>query len=299
MSWFSLFGSLLAGRRSPVSSLGDEWVGPLAQLGLPSHTFDDLLANRSLHPHFHYRHFIRPKKGGGSREIVEPDVKLKQLQRWIIDRFLMAERPHHAATAYCKNSSIADHVWPHAGAEVIISADVQDFFPSTGEERVHEWWSERVEEKAARLLTLLTTYQGGLPQGAPTSPDLSNLLNEELDERLLTRAVATGARYTRYCDDMLFSWRGGMEPTSEFETVIRALLHEFGYTLHHEKGWRVHYRDDEPEVTGLVLTRNGRVRLPARFKDRMQNLARSRNPADIQRLAGYLGYEAMVTGRRR
>src|SRR5262249_29394764 len=144
-------------------------------------------------------------KGGGRREIVEPDVRLKRVQRAIIDRYFRDEQPHPAAVAYRKKKSIADHAWAHAGAEILITADVADFFPATAAGRVEDWWRERVGDGLARLLTLLTTYRGGLPQGAPTSPGLSNFLNRELDGRLAERAGAAGACYTRYCDDMVFS----------------------------------------------------------------------------------------------
>jgi RNA-directed DNA polymerase len=74
-------------------------------------------------------------------------------------------------------------------------------------------------------------------------------------------------------------------------------LHEFGYELHADKGLRVHERSDEPEVTGLVLTRSGRVRLPDRLRHLMRLLARSRDGNDLERLAGYRGYAAMATRR--
>lgn len=303
MTWQALFGPLLRAltpdRPVRVSRVGRHWDGLLAQLGLPGRTFDELLASGSLHPHFHYRHFTKPKKDGGQREIVEPDVKLKRVQREVLARYLEAEPPHAAAVAYRRQKSIADHVWPHAGAEVLVTADVQDFFPSTHDWRVQDWWRERVDDNLARLLALLTTYRGGLPQGAPTSPALSNLVNRELDERLVHRADATGARYTRYCDDMVFSWGQWPGPPSDFESSVRGVLHEFGYTLHPEKGWRVHHRHDEPEITGLILTRRSRVRLPDVLRRLMRELSMSKDPHDLQRLVGYEGYEAMVTARPR
>ncbi len=311
MTWRALFGPLLrslTGGRFPspsldgqgeVSPFGSDWGRLLVQLGLPPRAFDELLAAGSLHPHFHYRHFTKPKKGGGHREIVEPDIKLKRVQREILARYLETEQPHPAAIAYRKKKSIADHVWAHAGAEVLVTADVQDFFPSTREARVQDWWRERVADDLARLLTLLTTYRGELPQGAPTSPGLSNLVNCELDERLTGRASAAGARYTRYCDDMVFSWREGSGPPSDFENSVRAVLHEFGYTLHLEKGWRVYHRRDEPEITGVILTRHGRVCLPDNLRRAMRALTHSKDPRDARRLAGYQGFQAMVTKRPR
>jgi hypothetical protein len=270
------------------------WANLLGKLGLPPSALRDVVEADSLHPHFHYRHFTKPKRDGGRREIAAPDVKLKRVQHEIIARHFRNQEPHPAALAYRKGRSTADHAWAHAGADLLITADVEDFFPSTREWRIEQWWRQRVEDDLARLLTLLTTYRGGLPQGAPTSPGLSNFVNHELDDRLTQRAEAAGGRYTRYCDDLAFSWRQGTEPPSDFEAGVRAVLHEYGYTLHPEKGWRVQYRRDEPEVVGVILTRNGRVRLPDDLRRTMRTLARSNDPRDIDRLAGYRGYEAMI-----
>jgi hypothetical protein len=299
----ALAGGRDPGRDGPVRadapSLGPGWDDLLAELRLPRQAFGEVLAAGSLRPHFHYRAFTRAKKGGGQREIVEPDVKLKRIQREIITRFFAPEKPHPAAVAYRAKKSVADHVWPHAGARLLIAADVQDFFPSTTAGRVEDWWRERVDAQPARLLTLLTTYRGGLPQGAPTSPGLSNLLNRDLDERLAGRAGDAGARYTRYCDDLVFSWHTRLGPPSDFEAGVRGTLTEFGYTLHPKKGWRVHRGGDEPEITGLILGRHGGVRLPDDMRQTMRTLARSKDPRDAQRLAGYRGYAAMVLDRRK
>lgn len=286
-------------RKAEPGPLGREWTDLLVGLGLPPNAFQEMLAAGSLHPHFHYHHFTKPKKDGGRREISEPDTKLMRVQREIITRLFRAEQPHPAAVAYRKKKSIADHAWPHAGAEVLITADVRDFFPSTSAGRVEDWWRGRVNDDQARLLTLLTTYRGGLPQGAPTSPGLSNFVNRDLDERLARRAAAAGAVYSRYCDDMVFSWRSGLGPPSDFENGVRGVLHEFGYVLHPKKGWQVHHRRDEPEITGLVLTRWGGVRVSDEVRQVMDALLWSQNSRDFQRLTGYRGYEAMVSKRPR
>ena len=289
----------LAGRRDDPETVlpGREWAALLVELGLPPDTFQKALSSGSLHPHFHYRHFARPKKDGGTRSIHEPDAALKRIQREIVARLFAPEQCHPAAVAFQRKKSIADHVWPHAGAAVLITADIRDFFPTTGAARVEDWWRGRVDGRAARLLKLLTTHHGSLPQGAPTSPGLSNFLNRELDDRLARRADAVGASYTRYCDDMAFSWHQGQGPPSDFANAVRATLGEFGYTLHPKKGWLVHYRRDEPEVTGVILARNGRVRLRDDMRHAMDALAESHDPRDALRLAGYLAYEAMVIRR--
>ena len=302
-----LFRALMGGRQATRSqtrmgqalALGSEWYDLLKECGLPDTVFQEVMAAGSLGSQFQYRHFSKPKKDGGRREIVEPDANLKRIQRELVASYFKAEQLHPAAIAYRRDKSIAHHVWPHARAEWLITADVADFFPSTREDRIEDWWRERVDAGLARLLTILTTYRGGLPQGAPTSPGLSNFVNRELDERLTRRADGAGARYTRYCDDMVFSWPRGLGPPSDFEYGVRATLHEFGYILHPNKGWRLHRRRDEPEITGVILTRHGRVRLPDRLRRVIRILGRSGNPHDAFRLAGYLGYQAMIQKRPR
>jgi hypothetical protein len=276
------------------------WSWLLDKLALPPTTLRDVVEADSLHPHFHYHHFTKRKRDGSHREIAAPDSKLKRIQQEIIRRFFAAIPVHPAAVAYSKGKSTADHAWPHAGAEVVITADVQDFFPSTQEWRIEQWWRQQTDDESlARLLTRLTTYRGGLPQGAPTSPALSNFVNREMDERLTERAEAVGATYTRYCDDLAFSWPRDPGPPSDFEVGVRALLHEFGYTLHPEKGWRVQFRRDEPVIVGVVLTRGGKVRLSDEMRRTMASLALSFHPRDLARLAGYRGYAAMFKRRQK
>jgi hypothetical protein len=245
----------------------------------------------------HSRNPRSPNKtpAGRRRDRAEPHPNHTRLQYEIIARYFALERPHPAAVAYQVGKSTANHVWAHAGAEVIVVADVQDFFPNTRAERVEAWWRERADDDTARLLTLVTTDRGGLPQGAPTSPGLSNFVNVELDTRLATRATVAGATYTRYCDDLAFSWPFGFAPPAGFGASVRATLHEYGYALHPVKGWRVFDRRDEPEVTGAVLTRSGGVRLPDQLRAAMRELSRSRDPRDLRRYEGYAGYAAMVT----
>jgi hypothetical protein len=294
-AWLSGRPRATAPRTAGAFPFEADWTALLSQLRLPPSALGDVVVADSLHPHFHYRHFTKPKRDGGRREIAAPDTKLKRIQHEIIDRYYRSQEPHPAALAYRTGRSTADHAWAHAGAEILITADVQDFFPTTHAWRVADWWRTQVEDDLARLLTRLTTYRGGLPQGAPTSPGLSNLVNRDLDDRLTRRADAVGARYTRYCDDLAFSWRQGPGPPSDFEVGVRATLHEFGYALHPDKGWRIRYRRDEPDLVGVILTRHGGVRLPDELHQAMRALAGSDDPRALDRLAGYRGYAAMIT----
>lgn len=258
----------------------------------------ELLAGK-FPPNYGYRHFSVPKSDGSRRELSEPHAALKALQYKILEKLLTA-KPHPAAIGYRKGMSIADHAWAHAGARTLITADIADFFPSTARYRVRQFWREHPKcksEDSVQLLTNLTTLRGGLPQGAPTSPMLSNLVNRPLDQRLTQVAQAHGAHYTRYADDMVFSWRERARPPSDFEALVRRILAMYGYRLHVQKGWQVWHASDAPLVTGVQLTTDGKVDLPPPMLQRMKALAQSPDAADQLRLAGYEGYRRMIRRR--
>lgn len=257
----------------------------------------ELLQRGRISPTFRYRHFTQRKADGSKRHLAEPDPILKYVQKRINRSYLRSAPIHRCAVGYRRKMSIADHVWPHAGARLIITADIQDFFPSTSAGRVYDWWAEQHQSQhVAQLATLLTTYRGSLPQGAPTSPALSNILNYALDQRLNQRVERSGGVYTRYVDDMVFSWQTRHRPPADFKASVSATLHEFGYTLHPGKGWLVYRAEDEPQITGVILRKSGRVTVT----DEMQQIIRSleRDDPHGQRLAGYRGFQKMLQKRK-
>lgn len=268
------------------------------RLGLNLDMAYRLMEPGPLPARYRYRHFTVPKQDGTRREIVEPGPNLKAIQRRILQLYLNTLKPHPAALGFRRKKSIADHARAHAGAALIITADIQDFFPNTNRQRIKTFWRQQgFSTLEVRLLTALTTYRGALPQGAPTSPPLSNLVNYELDAALDRRVKQSGGTYTRYADDMVFSWPDLAYPPADFEQTVRALLREVGYSLHPRKGWRVWVRRDEPQVTGVVLKCDGSVDIPDSMRRIMRELARSDNPDDRARLAGYQGYQSMIRGQ--
>lgn len=275
----------------------DEWTlfRLATQLGLDFNIAYRLMQPGPLPPRYRYRHFTIPKKDGSQREIVEPGVDLKKAQAKFLKLHLNRKTPHPAALGFRRKKSIADHAWTHAGAATIITADIEDFFPSTSRYRVKEWChAQGYSTLETRLILALTTYCGSLPQGAPTSPPLSNLVNCELDAALERRSRDSGGKYSRYGDDMAFSWPDGCYPPADFEHSVRSILGQYGYRLHPQKGWHVWRRGEEPTVTGVVLKRRGDVDIPESMQRIMRELARSRNPQDVARLTGYIGYQEMV-----
>jgi RNA-directed DNA polymerase len=261
-------------------------------------TWEQLLRGE-LPPRFRYRHFDIAKRNGGKRQIAEPGVDLKRLQHAIVEQMLRSRPLHRAVTGYRRGYSVADHVWPHVGARTIITADIRDFFPSTTRYRIRAFWRDyplQFTDPEIQLLTNLTTYRGCLPQGAPTSPTLSNLVNHPLDARLTKLIRQSSGQYTRYADDMVFSWQTKSRPPTDFEPTVRRILREYGYHLHAQKGWQVWSRHDEAHITGVVVKRNGTVDVPDDMLAKMRAL-RTGDAADALVLAGYEGYLRMIRRR--
>lgn len=220
----------------------------------------------------HYVRFKIPKKTGGFRVISAPMPRLKKAQHWVLRNILEKVESHDAAHGFRAGRSIVSNARPHAGAEAIINLDLKDFFPTVSYRRVKGLFrSLGYSEAAATIFALLATEPDveeveldgktyyvattsrRLPQGAPTSPALTNILCRRLDRRLSRMAADLGFAYTRYADDLTFSASG--ENLRNICNVLRRasdiVAHE-GFAIHPQKT-RVLRRSRQQEVTGIVV----------------------------------------------
>jgi len=197
---------------------------------------------------------------------------------------------------------------PHIGQEVVVKLDIREFFPSIRAARIEQYFRKiGWNAEAALLLTKLCTHEGALPQGAPTSPRLSNLVNFKMDARLAGLAKSRRASYTRYADDMTFSFsrhevmtKVGPLPHDRFNDVISAVkvIAELeGYQLHTKKKLRIARRHDRQIVTGLVV--NEKVNLPRATRRRLRAIEhnlRAGKPTSISeaQLAGWKALRSMI-----
>jgi len=217
-----------------------------------------------------YNEFTIPKRRGGKRTIHAPQPKLKALQRRILRRVLGRLRAHPAAMGFERGRSIATHARVHARAAVLVRMDLRDFFPSTTTARVREYfgaigWSS----EAAMLLVKWCTRDGQLPQGAPTSPRLSNLVNYAMDTRLSALAAKIGATYSRYADDITFSFaEDNRSAIASAVKVTKEIVSDYGYLLHLKQKLSIRRRHQRQAVTGLVV--NDGVRLPRETRRRLR-----------------------------
>ncbi|MFP4054195.1 MAG: reverse transcriptase family protein [Phycisphaerae bacterium] len=244
-----------------------------------------------------YRSFTIPKRSGGRRTLHEPVPQLKAVQRTILRRVLGKLHAHPAAMGFEKGRSIVDNALMHTGAKVVLKMDVKDFFPSTRGERVWLFF-RRIgwDEAACDLLTRLTTREDGLPQGAPTSPRLSNLVNYELDVRLDAAAARCDAWYTRYADDLTFSVRCEQSTEALLTSMVPVVLREYGYRLNRRKT-RLLRRHHSQRVTGLTV--NDKVGLPRETRRRLRAIRHrldTGRPATLseEQMAGWDALEQMI-----
>lgn len=245
-----------------------------------------------------YREFSVPKRGGGSRHIAAPDRATRDLQRAIVHRVLGRSDLHPAVFGFERGRSMVDHANAHARQAVVLRMDIQDFFGSTSAERVRRYFRHVWDPDAAALLMRLTTHNGALPQGAPTSPSLSNRLNARLDARLSAFAVTRGAAYSRYADDLTFSL--ATDDARAVHDLIRftaKVVIEAGYRLHRRRKLHVRRRHERQLVGGLVV--NDRPRLPRerrRWLRAVEHRAATGGAPTLSaaQLAGWRAYRDMV-----
>jgi hypothetical protein len=246
-----------------------------------------------------YRRVAVPKRSGGTRVLFVPDAATKALQRRLLRSVIGRARVHPAAHGFERGRSIVSNAAPHARRAVVVRMDVIDFFGSTSARRVRRLF--RVlgwDAETAELLTRLTTHEGGLPTGAPTSPRLANLVNVLLDARLAGLADALGARYTRYADDLTFSFeRDDHAALADLLGATRRIARAHGYRLHVERKLQIRRRHHRQTVTGLVV--NDRVALPRqrrRWLRAVEHHVYSGQEASLTReqLTGWQAFESMV-----
>lgn len=211
-----------------------------------------------------------PKRSGGTRRLLIPDDETKAIQRKLLRRMFKALRAHPAACGFERGKSIVDNALPHVGQAVVVNLDVEDFFPSTTVERV-DLYFRRIgwNADAAALLVKLTTHEGGLPQGAPTSPRLSNLVNYYLDVQLQSLATRRKGNYTRYADDVTFSFpKDYPKRVRGVVQKARHILKVHGYRMHRRKKLHIRRRHQRQMVTGLVV--NEVVQLPRKLRRKLR-----------------------------
>lgn len=224
----------------------------------------------------YYTSFEIPKKSEGTRTIDAPTGFLKNIQKrlayalWDHQRNLRIERNTQAniSHAFEKKKSIMTNAQIHKNKYIILNVDLEHFFESFHFGRVSGFFEKNrdfdLPHDVAIIIAQLTCYKGHLPQGAPTSPIITNLICQILDMRILRIAKKYKLDYTRYADDMTFSTnnRSFIKSKEEFMQELGKELNRSGFTINHKKT-RLTLRDSQQMVTGLVV--NKKVNIKAEY----------------------------------
>lgn len=180
------------------------------------------LNKAALHTKYFYRDFEILKKNGKKRPISEPLPSLKEIQHWILTNILYKRPVSPFAKAYKPNVSLIENLKFHKNQPKVFTLDLENFFPSITVESVEKVFFGLGYTKAVSdLLSKLCTRDGTLPQGAPTSPYLSNLIFEEADAAISEYCIKQKIRYTRYADDLSFS--GDFDENELLDKVTEAI----------------------------------------------------------------------------
>lgn len=216
--------------------------------------------------HQRYKNFAIPKKSGGERIISVPVAGLKSIL-FSLNTILQAiYEPSKYAMGFVPGRSIVDNAKLHLGQNYIYNLDLKDFFPSIDKSRV---WKRltlppfnfpgELADVIAGLCTMRMEEEGKepryvLPQGAPTSPTLTNIICEKLDRQLGGLAKRFGAKYSRYADDITFSSMNYIySKDGEFIKELHRIIADNHFAIN-EKKTRLQKVGGRQEVTGLVLS---------------------------------------------
>jgi RNA-directed DNA polymerase len=218
-----------------------------------------------------YTEFTIAKRRGGERTILAPRDDLKILQRKLSEQLARMYVPRDVAYAFVEGRNIRDNAEQHVRCRHVLNVDLKDFFPSVNFGRVRGlFMSLGATPGAATILAQICCHHNVLPQGAPTSPVVSNMICARMDRELLALAKKYHCRYTRYADDLTFSRRGGTFPVElarrehqRGETVLgpelRTIIERNGFKPHPEKT-RLFDGQARQVVTGLVVNSKRNVR---------------------------------------
>ena len=220
-----------------------------------------------------YRKFDVKKKDGGKRVIHSPNKKIKEVQRKLADILLEVYKQKPSVHGFSKNRSIVTNAKQHLDKKHIFNIDIKDFFPSIHFGRVKNLFTKEpfsLPHAPATVLAHICCFDNSLPQGAPTSPIITNIICSKMDTTLQKLAKQHNCTYSRYADDISFSFTcrhkrlpreilvsksSGIEPGEKLTKIIK----KNGFQVNELKV-RLCTGSNRFEVTGLIVNEFPNVR---------------------------------------
>lgn len=224
------------------------------------------LYSLSNHILSHYYQTKILKENGEYRELSVPDDFLKMVQKRIVEKILAYEEISPYAMAYRYGASTVKNARVHLKQNIILKLDIRHFFdhiifPMVKDKVFHK---EKYSEKNRILLSILCLYKDALPQGAPTSPIISNIIMKDFDNTVGEWCNEKNIRYSRYCDDMTFS---GDFNCGEVVELVKKELKKMGFFLNDAKTTVAH-KGQKQIVTGIIV--NEKINTPSPYRKKIR-----------------------------
>jgi RNA-directed DNA polymerase len=214
----------------------------------------------------YYSPKLKPKKKYGDfqrddlgnikyRELLVPDFILKSRQQYIIRLLNQVHLPHYMYGSIGGKNNI-QNAQQHLNKKYFLTIDLQNFFTNINHHQVYKMYCRLgFSSSVSRILTQLTTYRASLPQGAPSSPVIANLVFLNTADRLNTLAKSNNITFTTFLDDLTFS------SNYDFKDIIPQIISLISYDSFYVAYEKIHYRKDYCEITGLFV-KGGVLELP-------------------------------------
>jgi len=222
-----------------------------------------------------YGEYQRDEKGNTRlRNLCISRYPLKRIQKRIHNLLLQIELPEYAYGSVIGKNNILN-ARQHINNKYFFSIDLKDFFPNINHRQVFQMFRQNnFSPTVSRILTQLTTYKGGLPQGPPSSPIIANLVFVETGRLLKERIKDHSITFTSFVDDLTFSSKNDFKfLTPDLIQIIKSN----GFRINHKK---VRYKVSAPEVTGAII-----------YANKLWPIARMKEKATENRyIAAYIKY---------
>jgi RNA-directed DNA polymerase len=220
---------------------------------------------------------------------------LKSVQSKILDRLLQPVTLPHFLFGAIRGRSIRLHAEQHLAAKLVVKMDIKNYYPSITNDHIFHVWRNILmcSPRIARLLTKLTTYNRHLPQGAPTSPALANILLASIYSPVLAACADRNITATAWVDDLIFSG----DHAKQMIEIVRKILSDNGFAPARKKIEILNGRA-EKTITGVRLGKDGPRAGKQKLRDiraGLHNLKRGRfteggRAADIRKLQGQITF---------
>ena len=232
-----------------------------------------------------YKCYIKKKKNGGKRKISIPDRQLKYIQYMLkkgFDNFYYSNNNNDFVHGFLNEKSIVTNAKEHVGKNYILNIDIKNFFPSITTKRVYgvlkSFMGFDLSSDVADIIANLVTYKNELPQGAPTSPVISNIICHNLDiyfKKWMKRHP--NFIYTRYADDISISTNNKDElylifQNNKLNEHLEKVFSKNGFEINHDKT-RLQCKCCHQEVTGIKV--NEKLNLSRHYIYRLRSMIHS------------------------